>query len=155
MKFEESVFIKSPIKSVFKFLSNYRSHKQFNAIYKETKHLSEGKMQKGSELFSKIFFLGRKIETNSEVTEFEPEKALRFESKNGPVPSDTRYELLSEGEGTRVKLSFDIEPGSYFRLGETFLKPRLGKELEDSMKSLKKILEAKALKEAAKQKAKG
>lgn len=108
-------------------------------------------MRKGSELFSKIFFLGRKIETNSEVTEFEPEKALRFESKNGPVPSDTRYELMPEGEGTRVKLSFDIEPGSYFRLGETFLKPRLGKELEDSMKSLKKILEAKAMKQAAKQ----
>jgi len=150
MKFEESVFIKSPVKQVFKFLSNYRSHKQFNGLYKETKHISEGKMQKGSELFSKIFFLGRKIETNSEVTEFEPEKALRFISKNGPVPSDTRYELSPEGEGTRVNLQFDIEPGSYFRLGETFLKPRLGKEMEDSLQSLKKILEAKAMKESSK-----
>ena len=150
MKFEESVFIKSPIKQVFKFLSNYRSHKQFNGIYKETKHVSEGKMAVGSELFTKIFFLGRKIETSSEVVEFEPEKTLRFQSKSGPVPSNTKYEFQPKGEGTVVKLQFDIEPGSYFRLGETFLKPRLSKEVEDSMQSLKKILEAKALKAAAK-----
>ncbi|MEO1215588.1 MAG: hypothetical protein AAFY45_18790, partial [Bacteroidota bacterium] len=79
-----------------------------------------------------------------------PEKTLRFQSKSGPVPSDTKYEFQPEGEGTVVKLQFDIEPGSYFRLGETFLKPRLSKEVEDSMQSLKKILEAKALKAAAK-----
>ena len=144
MKFEESVFIKYPVDLVFRFLSNFRSHKQFNNHYKDSKQLSDGKMQVGSKLFHKEFFLGRKIESEGEVTEFVPGKLIRIKTLTGPIPSEMRYQLEPQEEGTVVTLEYDVEPGSFFRMGETFLRPRIGEKVTSSMQNLKKILEAKA-----------
>ena len=149
MNFEESVFIKSPIKLVFKFLSNFRSHKQFHNLYKDTKQVSDGKMRVGTKVFSKIFFLGRKIETDSEITEFVPEQVIRIKSLSGPVPSDIVYKLEPKENGTEVTMQYQVDPGSFFRMGETFLRPRLGEEMTNSMQNLKKIIEAKAASKAS------
>lgn len=144
MKFKESIIIEMPAKKVFKFLSNYRSHKQFSSTYREAKQVTEGKMEEGVELFTKSFFLGRKIETNSTVIRFVPEKEIKFKSTSGPVPLEVQFLLDEEGEATRVTLNYQIEPGGFFQLGETFLRPRIGQELEATMRNLKMILEAKA-----------
>ena len=144
MNFNESITVQLPAKKVFKFLSNFRSHKQFGTTYKETKQISEGKMSEGSELFSKSIFLGRKIETNSKVIKFVPEKEIKYKSVSGPVSSEVQFLLDKEGDKTRVTMNYYIEPGGFFRLGETFLRPRIGQEIEATMRNLKSILDSKA-----------
>ncbi|MEL6671569.1 MAG: SRPBCC family protein [Bacteroidota bacterium] len=141
MKFEESVFIQSPTAKVFKFLSNFRSHKKIVASVQETKLTSDGKMGLGAKLFHKSFFLGRKIETDSEVTAYVPEKEIKIESLNGPIPIQTRYLLEPKEEGTVVTMEYQVEPGSFFRMTESFLKPRYQEVVTDTLKTLKKLLE--------------
>lgn len=144
MKFEESIIINHAVAKVFKFVSNYRSHKKFSRTYKDTKQVTKGVVGVGTELYSKIVFLGRSVETNSEVVAFEPLRQFAFKSKSGPVPSAFEYRFEDKGDKTEVHLVHDIEPGSFFRLNETFLKPRIGEEIAASMKLMKKILEAQS-----------
>jgi uncharacterized membrane protein len=142
MKITESVVIASPVQKVFKYLSNFRSHKKFAHTFKESKQVTKGKMEVGSKLFSKAIFLGKKIETNSVVTSFTPNEEIAYKSETGPIPSAVQYLFEKDGNSTRVTLHYDIEPGSFFRLGEQFLRPRIGAEVESSLQNLKKILEA-------------
>ena len=145
MKFEESIIIDHPVGKVFKYVSNYRSHKKFTRTLKDSKQLTKGAVRVGTELYAKVVFLGRSLETNSEVVAYEPNRQFAFKSKNGPIPTAFDYHFEEMGEDrTEVKLVHNIEPGSFYRLGETFLRPRIGEELAVSMKQLKKVLEAKS-----------
>lgn len=144
MKIEETIVIQSPISKVFGFLSNYRSHKKFFANYKDARQLSKGKIGEGTELFSKIIFLGRKIETNSKVTQFVPEKQIALESVSGPIPQNLEYRLDGNDEATTVTLHYEVQPGSFFNMDEIFLRPRFTDVVNESLNNLKKLLEVKS-----------
>ncbi|MEM7367318.1 MAG: SRPBCC family protein [Bacteroidota bacterium] len=144
MKIEETIVIQSPISKVFGFLSNYRSHKKFFANYKDARQLSKGKLGEGTELFSKVIFLGRKIETNSKVTQFVPEKQIALESVSGPIPQNMEYRLDGNDEATTVTLHYEVQPGSFFNMDEVFLRPRFTDVVNKSLGNLKKLLEVKS-----------
>ncbi|WNJ16203.1 SRPBCC family protein [Pontibacter sp. G13] len=141
MKFQERILIDKPVTRVFKFLSNVRSHKKFSPTIKETKLISDGSLQEGSEVFVRSFFLGRKIESNNKVTSYVPEKRIVFTSVDAPFPSEISYSLESKGEGTEVTMVYELTPGRYFNLPEMFLKPRLGEVVNSSLSNLKQTLE--------------
>ncbi|MEO0471028.1 MAG: SRPBCC family protein [Bacteroidota bacterium] len=144
MDVKEKIVINFPLPKVFKYLSNFNSHKKFTELYKDSKQITKGNMQKGTELFTKVIFLGKKIESNNEVVSFVPDKEITFESKDGPVPVKVKYELVQKGEKTEVTTSFSIQPGGFFNLEEMFLRPRFASAISNSLQNLKKILEAKA-----------
>jgi len=141
MKIEESILISTPVSKVFQYLSNYRSHKKFFEMFKDSKQLSKGKMTEGSELFSKQFFLGRKIEINSKVTHFVPDKQLAYESVSGPIPLVMDFRLEPQGDDTRLTLQYEVQPGNFFNLDEIFLRPRFTTVITKSLSNLKSILE--------------
>lgn len=144
MNFKETVVINKPIKKVFKYLSNFNSHKKFSEHFKDTKNLSKGKMQEGSELFTKVIFLGRKIESTNEVVTYVPQKEIKYKSVSGPVPAEVQFLLEEKGDATEVIFNYDIEPGSFFNMEEVFLKPRFESIVSNSLRNLKRILEAMA-----------
>ena len=132
MDIKDKVLIKKPVKKVFKYLSNFNSHKKFTALYKDSKVLSKKKkMEEGTELFTKTILLGRKIESTNQVVTFVPEKEIKNKSVSGPVPSE-------------VHILLHPKPGSFFNMEEIFLKPRFVDLVANSMQTLKKILEAAA-----------
>ncbi len=141
MKFEESIIIDHPVAEVFKFVSNFRSHKKFSRTFKDSKQVTKGTVGIGTELYSKEVFLGRSIETSSEVTAFDPNKQFAFRSKSGPFPAEVEYRFEEVGGQTKVRLIYDVDPGSFFRLGEHYLRPRIEEEVSFSMQQLKKVLE--------------
>jgi uncharacterized membrane protein len=141
MKFEEKILINRTPKKVFKYLSNFNSHKKFSEHFKDSKNLSGKKMEEGSELFTKIIFLGRKIESTNQVVAFVPEKEIKYKSVSGPVPAEAHFLLEDKGDSTVVTFHYDIEPGSFFNMEEMFLKPRFESIVSNSMRNLKKILE--------------
>ena len=144
MNIIKKVVINQTPKKVFKYLSNFNSHKKFSVHYKDSKLVSGKKMEEGSELFTKIIFLGRKIESTNEVVAFVPEKEIKYKSVSGPVPAEVQF-LLNEKEGaTELTFNYDIEPGSFFNMEEMFLRPRFEDIVTNSMKNLKKILDAMA-----------
>lgn len=143
MKIEESIIIDHPVAEVFKVVSNFRSHKKFSRIHKDSKQVTKGSVGIGTELYSKVVFLGRRIETSSEVTAFEPNRQFAFKSTSGPVPAEVEYSFEELDGQTEVRLVYDVQPGSFFRLGEHYLRPRIEEEVSASMQQLKKMLEAK------------
>lgn len=146
MDIKDKVLIKKPVKKVFKYLSNFNSHKKFTELYKDSKVLSKTKkMTEGTELFTKIIFLGRKIESTNQVVAFVPEKEIKYKTVDGPVPTEVHILLHpKDEESTEVEFSYQFEPGSFFNMEEIFLKPRLTDLVANSMKNLKRILEAAA-----------
>ncbi len=144
MNINEKVVINKPVKKVFKYLSNFNSHKKFSEHFKDSKLLSKGKMEVGAELFTKVIFLGRKIESTSQVVRYVPGKEITYKSVSGPVPAEVQFLLEEKGDATEVIFNYDIEPGSFFNMEEIFLKPRFETIVSNSMRNLKRILEAMA-----------
>jgi uncharacterized membrane protein len=141
MKFEESIIIDHPVAEVFRFVSNFRSHKKFSRTFRDSKQITKGTVGIGTELYHKVIFLGRRIETNSEVTAFEPNKQFAFKSTSGPIPEEFEYRFEALGGQTQVRFIYDVEPGSFFKMGEYYLRPRIEEEVTVSMQQLKKVLE--------------
>lgn len=146
MDIKDKVLIKKPVKKVFKYLSNFNSHKKFTKLYKDSKVLSKNKkMEEGTELFTKTILLGRKIESTNQVVTFVPEKEIKYKTVTGPVPSAVHILLHPQDEeSTEVEFLYQFEPGSFFNMEEVFLKPRFVDLVANSMAQLKKILEAAA-----------
>ena len=53
--------------------------------------------------------MGRRIDADFEVTVYEPDRRLEFQTVSGPVRPHGRYEFEPSGDGTRVTFSLDAE----------------------------------------------
>ncbi len=77
MQIEQSIIINCPIGQVFAFVSNPDNNKQWQPEVIEHKMLSDGPMALGSKMRHVSKFMGRRIKSNINITEFAPNKKSR------------------------------------------------------------------------------
>ncbi len=147
MTFDETIVIRTPATEVFKTLSNFRNFKKFVSSYQDGTYEGKGPLEQGSEITSTLFFLGRKVTATSVVTEVEADKTLAYESKTSPVPTKVKFTLERvSDQSTRVHLHYEVIPGSFFHLEESFLRPRYSREVSVTLRGLKSLVESKGVK---------
>jgi uncharacterized membrane protein len=90
-------------------------------------------------------FLGRRIDIEMEVTEFEPNRNYAWQSKSGPFPVRGKTTIEGSEGGTRVKTTIEAEIGGFFNLAEPLV-VNMGKQQHQSdLDNLKDLMEANAL----------
>ena len=106
IKIEHSQVINRPIEEVFDFVTDIEKAPQWRAGVVESKKLSdEPKVgAKGSEVLQ---FMGRRIDSTYEITEYEPSTKFGFKVISGPIPMEGGYSFESVESGT--KLAFTIQ----------------------------------------------
>jgi len=104
VKVETSVMINRPIAEVFEFVVNPESGPQWESGLLEARKTSKGPMGVGATWQEVRQFLGRRIESTDEVTEYEPNKKFSFKSASGPFPVEGGYTFESANGGTRVTI---------------------------------------------------
>ena len=85
--------------------------------------------------------LGRRIEIASELTEFEPLRAVGFKSTSGPIPLEGRYAFEPDGAGTKVTFTLQGEAGGFFKLAEPIVARSTQRQWETNLANLKDLLE--------------
>ncbi len=88
--------------------------------------------------------LGRRFESEYEITELEPNKGYRAKTTSGPVPI---VEIMSFDEvegGTKVTIAGELDATGFFKLAEPILGGILKRQIEHDVVTLKDLVEAGA-----------
>jgi len=144
IKIENSVVINRPIEDVFAFTTDIEKRTQWMGELQESKKTSEGPLGVGTTFTSVVGFLGRRIETTMEVTEYEPNRKLGFKSTSGPIPSEVALTFESIEGGTKVTIALQGEVGGFFKVAEPIAARMFKRQRAADMNNLKDLLEAQA-----------
>jgi uncharacterized membrane protein len=144
IKVENSVIINRPISEVFEFVSNIENLPQWAGPVLEAKQTSDGAVGVGATQTQVAQFLGRKIETSQEVTEYEPNKKFSTKTTSGPLPMEIHYILEPAAEGTKVTLEGNVDAGGFFKVAEPLVARMLKTQTESDAANLNDLLEARA-----------
>ena len=86
--------------------------------------------------------MGRAVPADYEVTVFEPNRRLEFQTGAGPARPHGRYDLETVDGGTRLTFTLDAQPGRLMRLFMGSMFQRTMDAEVHNLDNLKRVLEA-------------
>jgi uncharacterized protein YndB with AHSA1/START domain len=142
---EISTVINRPLEEVFAFSSNPENNPKWSSLTKDVKITSTGSIGVGTTYRSVVEFLGRRIEGETEFTEYEPNRSYAQKSTSGPFPVQNRVTYEPIDGGTRVTFTSVAEPGGFFKLAEPVLVRMIKRQFEADFANLKDLMESHAV----------
>jgi uncharacterized membrane protein len=140
---EHTVVIDRPVEEVFDFATDPNNDSLWQSTTLETEQTSEGAVDVGTTFRNTTKFLGRRIESTSEISENEPPHKQCIKITSGPIPGSGCYRFESADSGsTRFTQTFEAEVGGFFRLAEPVVGRAIRRQMEADMATLKDLLEA-------------
>ena len=142
---EVSTMIKRPVEDVWAVISNVENNPKWSSFALEAKQTSPGPIGVGTTARFVGKFLGRRMESESVITEFEPNRKYSWESKSGPFPLKGSTAVEQIDGGTRVTGTLEAEPGGFFKLAEPLVITMAKRSFQGDLDNLKDLMEADAL----------
>jgi len=144
IKVETNVVINRPPDVVFAYISNFENNPKWQSGMQEAKFTSEGPLGVGSSYAQVAKFLGRRVESNFEVIDYEPNRLVKATSTAGSFPiTFTRVVEPIEG-GTLVTAIIEGDASGFFKLAEPLLARMVQGSVNADYAKLKYILETQA-----------
>lgn len=141
-KLEKSVVINRPVEEVFAFAGNVENNPQWQSSVSEARVTSEGPVGVGTTYRYVAQLLGRQIDIEGEVTEYDPNGKYSFRSVSGPFPLEGALACEAAEGGTKVALRVEAEIGGFFKMAEPLVARMIQRQFEADMANLKDLLEA-------------
>ena len=133
--------IYQPIKRVFEFISAPENDFQWQYGTLDSVLIAGSATGLGACFRSAGNFMGRRIQSAFEVTEYEPNSRYGFKSLSGPLLSFTSYTLEIAKGCTQVKLSIQASVVNLMDLNENILEKKMKRQIKENLAMLKSILE--------------
>ena len=109
--FEKSIFINLPQQEVFDYLTDPANDGKWRKTSVSSEWTSEGPVGVGSTQHSVDKFLGRNIESDSEITVWDPPNEYGWKSVGGPIPYELSMKFTPDGGGTQISFGGQAELG--------------------------------------------
>jgi hypothetical protein len=136
-----STHIYQPIKRVFEFISNPENDFQWQYGTLASIRTSEIISALGACFQTTGNFMGHRIQSSFQVTEYESNKKYGFKSLSGPLQSFTTYTFALASGYTQVNLVTQANVVNFVELNENVLEKKLKKQFKENLAMLKNILE--------------
>jgi carbon monoxide dehydrogenase subunit G len=142
--FEATVLIARPIEQVFDFLADGENDKEFSSRVLEISKTTAGPPGIGTVFASTVKDAGIKTEREFELVQFERPTRIRWrELSSAPVVvPEGGYDLVPEGDGTKVTLFNELEGQGFGKLIVGFALRSARKNANDMVASIKAAVEA-------------
>jgi carbon monoxide dehydrogenase subunit G len=140
ISFEHSVTIDRPAETVFAYLTDVRNLRRWQQGVVEIR--PGGDMGPGATFTEVRSFLGKRIESTIEVTEYEAPRLFSIKVVSGPIPFSVRHTLEPSGDATLLQVEGTGEPGGFFKLAEGLVARQAERAAKKDFARLKKTLEA-------------
>lgn len=140
--FEKSIFINLPQQEVFDYVTDPANDQKWRPSSVSAQWTSEGPVGVGSTQHTVDKFLGRNLESDTEVTVWDPPNEFGWKSVGGPIPFELSIKLKAEENGTQMSFSGQAELGGFFKLAEGLAGKQMEKQIDSDFQNLKKVLEA-------------
>lgn len=140
---EERVTINRPIEEVFTYLSDLERQPEWVRNASEVRKTVGGPTKVGTTFHVVGKTLGRPMESDCEVTEYDPPSVYAWRGTSGPIRLEMRFTLTAEGPlTTRVTQAAEAEAGGAFRLARPILARGMKREFAVELGALKRHLES-------------
>lgn len=139
VRIEFSIDIDRPPSEVFAYLTEPANLPEWQSSALEARW--EGEKARGGRVKEVRKFLGRRMESELEVTEYEPDKRFDLRVLSGPVPFSVHHTLESRNGETRLSFVGEGEPGGFFRLAEPIVARTAERQFRSDFETLKDVLE--------------
>ena len=141
IKVEHSVVINRPVAEVFAFVTDPANEIKWQDGVVSAKVTSAGALGVGSEVAETRKFMGRDMVSKIKVSTYEANKKYVFKVADGPVPFEMSQTYESTGNGTKISVAIEGEPGGFFKLAEGMVRKQLETQIAADFERAKKILE--------------
>jgi uncharacterized membrane protein len=141
--FELSIVINQPIEDAFGFLSNLENDIKWRSEWVETRNTSGGNLGVGSTFCLTGEFLGRRVPTNYEVIEYEPNRSAAWKTVSGPLPLTFRRTFERVEGGTRFAIKYEAEVRGFFKLVMPLLARTVIRQHEGDLRKVKELMETR------------
>ena len=143
--FTRSTTIKRPVEDVFTVMSNPANDATWSSAVVEAEQTSAGPIGVGTTARFVSKLLGRRITTDWEITEFDPNRKFVALSKSRPFPVQVSMNFESTEGSTRVSVKYEAEPGGFLKLTVPLFVTMGKRQLQSALDNLKGLMEANAL----------
>jgi uncharacterized membrane protein len=140
-----SITINRSVEDVFAVLSNIENDPKYSSLVVEATKTSAGPTGVGATARLVSKFMGRRIENEWVMTEFEPNRQYGWRSTSGPVPLGGLLTFEPATGGTRVAGTVEAEPRGLFRLIGPLIVSMGRRQLQHDLANCKRLMEANAL----------
>jgi uncharacterized protein YndB with AHSA1/START domain len=140
-KVEFSTTINRPLEEVFAYVSNSANNPQWVSVFIEVVKTSPGAIGVGTTWHDVGKLLGRRLESEGVVTEYEENRVYARKVTSGPFPAQLRAVFRPTDDGTRVNFTSEAELGGFFKMAEALVERMLRRQLETDVANLKDLLE--------------
>ncbi len=135
-----SVTINKPVDNVFSSVTMVENHKTWQAGILDAKLTPAGPVALGSIYHYTTEVMGRRMETQLQVSGYELNKKWAVKTTGVPRPVETVY--LFEGAGNTTKLTISMElSGGYPAAAEAMVKQQMQKSLDEQGNRIKQMVE--------------
>jgi uncharacterized membrane protein len=141
-KFEKSVLINRPQQEVFDYVTDLANDPKWQSSIESVERTSDGPIGAGSTWHYVTKFLGRKAESDIQMTSYDPPQGVSVKAIGGPVPFENTYKFEAQDGGTLLTISGQAEIGGFFKIAEGLAGKQLEKQIEADSATLKKLLES-------------
>jgi uncharacterized protein YndB with AHSA1/START domain len=142
IRIEFTIDIDRPPPEVFAYLTDAESLPEWQSGAVEARW--QGEKAPGAHIREVRKFLGRRMESELEVTEYEPDRRFALKVLSGPVPFSVQHTLEPNDSGTRLTFVGEGEPGGFFKLAEPIVGRTAERQFKGDFETLKDVLEARA-----------
>jgi uncharacterized protein YndB with AHSA1/START domain len=142
IRIEFTTDVDRPPSEVFAYLTDAESLPEWQSGAVEARW--EGEKAPGAHVTEVRKFLGRRMESELEVTEYEPDRRFALKVLSGPVPFSVEHTLEPRDGGTRLTFVGEGEPGGFFKLAEPIVARTAERQFKGDFETLKDVLEARA-----------
>ena len=144
LRIDTNIMINRPVEEVWNYFIDNENVPKWALGISEMRYITEGPMNVGTRCAWTQTFLGKKMDSIVETTEFEPYKHITFKAMTGPVPFTYHYTFEPNAGGTYLTVRLEGEPGGFFKLAEPVLNMTANRQLHNSFENLKDLIEAEA-----------
>lgn len=140
---EHSVFIEREPQAVYDIVATIEGQAKWGS-FESSKWLTNGPPGVGSTKRSVTRFLGRRLETTSIVTAWDPPHRYAF-SIDGTISAQLDHLIEARDGGTQLTVRGDVDLAKIFKIAEPLLKRQVDKQMETDLGAIKLILEGETV----------
>ena len=142
IKIEHSVTINRPLQEVYEFVVDIDNAPQWRSGVLEV-HKNSPEIEVGAIATEVLQFMGRRLETTYEITEYVPNRVFAFKTISGPIPMEGTSTFEEVGGATKISFVIQGEPSGVLKLAEAMVAQTARRQIKTDYANLKALLESR------------
>jgi carbon monoxide dehydrogenase subunit G len=140
--FESSIFINRSPQDVFDYVSEPANNTQWQSGVESSEWTSDGPRGVGATYMVERSFLGRRTDSEIEMSVWDPPNQTRGRTINGPVQLEVTTDYEAQEDGTQLTVSAEAEFDGFFKMAEGLVGKQVEKQVASDLAALKLLLES-------------